>query len=375
MKKIITLLFVCALYTSINAQYLSLPPSGDNQKSSVTQWIGPVSVNIMYNSPNVTGPRGEDRKGHIWGELVPYGFTDPDYGTSKSAPWRAGANESTTIEFSHDVVIEGKKLNAGKYGLFLVVENEGPWTWILSTDADSWGMYHYTPEKDALRVQALPKDAPYTEYLTYSFDERLPSSAIAFLQWENKRVDLKIEVQDVNNLHVEQMRAELYGKRLGFFHQSWVEAAQFCARNKVNLEEALQWADYALTGRFIGVEEFSTLQTKAMVLEAMGRNDEAEVVMSKAINHPTATVQAIHQYGRTLLASGKNQKALEVFLLNRKRHPGDKFTTYVGLARGYTATGDKKNAIKNWETALKNIPAEQKPNLPQYEAELKKLRG
>ena len=63
-------------------------------------------------------PNGKDRKDHIWGELVPYGFTDQGFGSSKAAPWRAGANENTTISFSQDVKIEGKDLKAGKYALF-----------------------------------------------------------------------------------------------------------------------------------------------------------------------------------------------------------------------------------------------------------------
>jgi hypothetical protein len=44
------------------------------------------------------------------------------------------------------------------------------------------------------------------------------------------------------------------------------------------------------------------------------------------------------------------------------------------LARAYTAAGDKKNAIKYWELALKNIPENQKQFLPQYEGEIKKLK-
>jgi len=111
------------------------------------------------------------------------------------------------------------------------------------------------------------------------------------------------------------------------------------------------------------------------VLDALGRSAEAEAEMDKAIKHPTATVQLVHQYGRTLLAAGKSQKALEVFKLNRQLNPKDAFTTYVGLARGYTATGDKKNAIKNWEIAIKNLPENQKGSLKAYEAELTKLKG
>jgi tetratricopeptide (TPR) repeat protein len=170
------------------------------------------------------------------------------------------------------------------------------------------------------------------------------------------------------------MRNELRNN-IGFDSRNYAAAAQFCVQNKINLEEALVWADQAISMPFIGVEDFSSLSTKASVLAALGKNAESDALMMKAVNHPTANVQAVHQYGRSLLAEGKADKALEVFKLNRQRHPDDTFTTYVGLARGFTAVGDKKNAIKNWETAIKNIPENQKANLPFYEGELKKLKG
>ncbi len=374
MKKFLALTLL-VLIGRVGFAQLTLPPNGDNQKSTVTQGIGLASVSIVYSSPNVHGPNGEDRKGHIWGELVHYGFVDQGFGSSKAAPWRAGANENTTISFSHAVKINGKDLAAGTYGLFLDVEKDGPWSWIFSKNSTSWGSYFYDPKDDALRVQTVPADAPYTEYLTYGFDERETASATAFLQWENKRISFKIEVPDANSLYVTKMREELRGTTTGFNYQSWMTAAQFCAQHKINLDEALTWADVAISGVFIGQEDFFSLQTKALVLQAMGRDNEADVLMEKAIKMPSASLMAVHQYGRSLLASGKNQKALDVFKLNKQLHPEDKFTTFVGLARGYAANGDKKNAIKNWEAAIKNLPADQQGNKGAYEAELNKLKS
>jgi tetratricopeptide (TPR) repeat protein len=375
MKKLLSVLALSLVYCSAIAQPgLTTPPSGDNQKSVVTQYVGPVSVTIKYSSPDVHAPNGDDRAGKIWGGAAHYGFIDQRFGTSKAAPWRAGANENTTITFSHDVKINGKDLAAGTYGLFLAVEKEGPWKWIFSKNAKSWGSYYYSESEDALRVETQPEDAAYTEWLTYGFDDRKPASTVAYLQWEKKRIPFKVEVPNVNELYVSIMRDELRSNT-GFDYRNFAAAAQFAARNKINLEEALTWAEQAVSSPFFGREEFFTLSTKATVLRALNRNDEADQVMDKAINHSTASVQAIHQYGRTLLQDGKTQKALDVFKLNRQKHPEDTFTTYVGLARGYTAVGDKKNAIKNWETAIKNLPENQKPNLEQYQAELTKLKG
>jgi tetratricopeptide (TPR) repeat protein len=364
---------------NVRAQELSevsLPPNGMNQKAEVSQWIGLVKVTIAYHSPNVHGPAGRDRTGHIWGELVKYGLFDDGFGPSKAAPWRAGANETTTVSFSHDVKIGGRDVRAGTYGLFLELQPSGPWTWILSTQI-GWGAYQYDPKYDVIRIVATPEPAPYTEFLTYGFDDRRLESTVAFLQWEKQRVAFKIDVPNSLQLYVDQMRKDLLGWP-GFNYQNWQNAAQFCADNKVNLDEALVWADKAIDEPFRnaaqGRRDFSTLKTKSAVLRALGRETEADSLMDEAIVMPDASVIGIHQYGQSLLAAGRKDKAMTIFRLNRQRHPEDTFVTYVGLARGYTAMGDTKNAIANWEIAIRNIPESQKVNLAVYEQALKALR-
>ena len=374
MKNNITILLFVLVSSICFAQELTQPPSGDNQRATVSQNIGMVTISIRYSSPDVHGPDGADRTGHIWGELVHYGFIDQGFGQSKAAPWRAGANENTTITFSHAVKIGGKNIMAGTYGVFLDVEREGSWSWIFSKNSTSWGSYFYDAKEDALRVQTTAVEVPYTEWLTYGFDDRGPNAATAYLQWEKKRIPFKIEVPNINELYVAEMRKELRSNP-GFNYQNWTSAAQFCVQNKINLEEALIWAEVAVSTPYIGEENFNTLQTKSTVLDALGRGADAEAVMDKAIKHPSATMQSIDQYGKTLLAAGKNEKALEVFKLNKQMHLKDMFTTNVGLARGYTGVGNKKNAIKSWEIAIKNLPEDQKENLKEYQAELNKLKG
>jgi tetratricopeptide (TPR) repeat protein len=373
------LIFIALLKLSVSsslAQTITLtsPPNGNNQKSSVTQWIGLVSVTITYNGPDVHSPTGEDRKGHIWGELVHYGLKDPDgYGTSLASPWRAGSNEITTISVSHDVKINGKDLKAGTYGLMLLLDKDEPWTWIFSKNSTSWGVYYYTADEDVLRVETTPEDCAYTEWLTYGFDDRQLISANAYLQWENKKIPFKVEVPNGMQLYVDKMRAELTSFA-GFNYANWWKNARFCLSNKINLDEALKWVNISMnTDRFNGQKSFGAMQTKADILTLLNRSNEAETVMKEALNMD-ATVIELHQYGRSLLEAGKSEQALEIFKLNRKRHMDDKFTTFVGLARGYTAVGHKKEAIKNWEMALKNIPENQKSNTSAFEEELKKLK-
>ena len=356
---------------------LSLPPNGANQRAEVSQWIGLVKITIAYHSPNVHGGTGADRTGHIWGELVKYGFVDEGLGPSRAAPWRAGANENTTITLSHDVKVEGKELKAGTYGLFLEAEKTGPWMWIFSNNSTGWGSFQYDPKDDVLRVPVNPQAAPYTEFLTYGFDERRPDSALAFLQWENKRVPFKIEVPNVNDLYVAQMRRDLLGWP-GFKYQNWQMAAQFCASHKTNLDEALIWADKAINEPFRGPsrgrEDSSTLATKAAVLQAMGRDADADAVIDKALRLPETDVIRIYGYAAGLLSAGRNEKALEISKSNQQHHPEEKFWTFLGLAQAYTAVGDKNNAIANWEIALLNVPANANSNIPTYQKTLKQLK-
>jgi len=375
MKKQITFLAMMVCFVYAQAQPLAQPPSGNNQKAKVIQSIGPVEVSIAYSSPHVHTAQGQDRTDQIWGKLVHYGFADQGFGV-KAAPWRAGANENTVIKFSHDVKIEGKELKAGTYGLFLAAAKEGPWTWIFSNNSTSWGSFTYDQKEDALRVDVTPTDAPFTEYLMFGFDDRLPNSAVAYLQWEKKRISFKIEAGDVNGMYVSMMRDQLRSFP-GFDYRNYSAAANFCATNKINLEEALTWADKAMDPNFVGgKKEFTTLQAKSNVLLAMGKNADADVIMQEAIRLPDASVQAIHQYGRGLLNAGQKEKAMEVFQFNAKTNLAkDKFTPNVGLARGYAAMGDKKNAIKYWEEAIKNVPENQKPFLNVYQGELDKAKA
>jgi len=342
---------------SLNAQSISLPPSGDNQKCSITQWIGLASVTITYNSPNVTGPNGEDRRGKIWGGVVPYGFTDNNFGIAKKMPWRAGANENTTIAFSHDVKVEGKSIEAGTYGLHMI-PGKDKWVIIFNKNYSSWGSYFYNESEDALRVEATPKQCPFTEWLSYDFVEKKPAYTLACLKWEELMVPFKIEA-DIIGIYLENIRQELQNSQ-GFNWQNWVAAVDFCIENNTNLEEAVLWADYAIEAPFVGTRNFETLSTKALLSLHMDNTDLADQLFNEAIDQHSSSMTKVHNLGRRLIGMGHAKKALEIFELNHEKYPNDNFTTIVGLARGYEAVGKTKKAIKHYILAAEHAPEGQK---------------
>jgi tetratricopeptide (TPR) repeat protein len=334
------------------AQSVTLPPSGDNQRSEVTQQIGLVKVSIEYNSPDVHGPQGEDRRGKIWGALVPYGIHDLGFNNRKG-PWRAGANENTVLTVSHPVQIEGKPIAAGRYGIHMLA-GAGDWTLILSKNSSAWGSFTYDEAEDALRVTVKPEKAPYREWLTYDFIDRRPDRATVALAWEELRVPFTITVDDMPGLYIENLRSELRGGA-GFNWQNWNTAAQYCAQVNKNLDEALKWADYSISTPGVGQANFTTYSTKAQILEKLSRNAEAEKVMASAIVLPTTQAIEIHQYGRRLLAQNRAKDAMAVFQKNAERFR-EEWPVHVGLARGYSAMGDYKTALKHAEIALGQAP-------------------
>lgn len=361
----ILLCVTCAallISASLFAQGLTTPPSGGNKKALVGERIGLTDVAITYDRPGVKG-----REGHIWGELVHTGFTDQGFGSSKSAPWRAGANENTTISFSTDVKVEGKELPAGKYGLFVAYDpNES--TIIFSKNSGSWGSYFYNESEDALRVKVKPQALDKAvEWLKYEFTNQTNNSATVALQWEKMSIPFKVEV-DLVKTQLASFREELRTNK-GFNWQGWNQAAQWCLQNNVNLEQALQWADSASGPVFGGNTNFQPLATKAGILDKMGKSEEAAAVMKTAL--PLANMIQLHQYGRQLLAQKKNKEALEIFKLNASKNP-NQFTTAVGLLRGYSANGDYKTALKYAQQALPLAP--DPVNKTSVEGMIKKLQ-
>lgn len=157
-------------------------------KASVMQALGvDGKITIEYSRPGVKGRK-------IWGGLVPYGLAPGnEYSENRPFPWRAGANENTTFESNKDLLVEGKPLPAGKYGLHMI-PGQKEWIVIFSKNNSAWGSFSYKQEEDALRITVKPVKAPHQEWLVYGFDALAGTSATAYLHWEELKVPFRIEL-------------------------------------------------------------------------------------------------------------------------------------------------------------------------------------
>jgi hypothetical protein len=325
-----TALLLSALPLSAQSFVLELPRG--SQHATLTQRVGITDITINYHRPLVNGRT-------IWGTLVPYGQV-----------WRAGANENTTISFSDPVTIEGKPLDRGTYGLHMLPTADS-WTVIFSKNATSWGSFTYDEKEDALRVTVKPQPAELHNALTYDFDDLAADSTLVTMRWEKLAVPFKVSV-NVGQV----MQASLDKQLRGLAQYSWMgwdDAATYLHDNKGNLEQALKYSNKSIENE----DRFDNEITKARVLRAMNRNDEAKTAEAKGLEK--ATPLQVHLYARQLQADMRQDEAFAIFKDNAKKHPNEWFV-HSGMARMYCAQNDFDNAAKEMKIALGGAPEQQK---------------
>lgn len=308
------LTLVC-MFLIHNLSFAQLKTPRVSPYSSVTQRIGLTDVTINYHRPAV-----KDRE--IWGKLVPYGFASPGpVGNGKPFPWRAGANENTTISFTDDVMIEGKPLPAGSYGLHMIPA-EGDWTIAFSKNSSSWGSFFYDENEDALRVAVKPQQAEHEEWLEYGFDDLTKNSAVAYLHWEKMKVPFEIEV-NTDEIAINYFKNQLRGQ-LGFNWQNWNQAAFYCLQNNLHLDLGMEWINKSIT----------------MNENPTNRNIKAYLLM----------------------AQDKKDECLALFKENVEKYP-DNWNVYDSMGEAYNNYGQKDKAVKFYKTALAKAPDGQKSRI------------
>ena len=338
-KKTLHGFLFCLLITTFSgvslAQSLVLDIPDQSQGAQITQRIGITNVTIKYHRPLV-----KDRK--VWGGLVPYGQV-----------WRAGANINTVISFSDPVTIEGQPLAAGTYGLHMI-PNAEEWTVIFSKNSTSWGSFTYDQAEDALRVNVKPRATEMHNALTYDFDDLQRESAVVVLEWEKLAVPFKVGV-DVHSVVQASLKKQLRNLSQ-YTWMSWDDAANYLLAEKVGYDDALKYANESIKNE----DRYDNEMTKANVLKALSRNDDAEMAKKRALE--LANPLQTHLYARQLQAEKKNDEAFAIFRENAKKHPNEWFV-HTGLARIYSSQGKWDDATKEIKLAVTAAPDSQKTYL------------
>lgn len=337
--RILQLIFLAFISISSFSQGVTTPRT-PSPASEVSQTIGISRVTVNYSRPSVKGRE-------VWGSLVPYGWNVQGFGLGNSAPWRAGANENTTIRFSHDSKVEGQTVPAGIYGLSFVINNDNTGEVILSKDSRSWGSFFYDAKNDQQRSKIRIREHAFTELLTYDFVNPTKTSAELVLNWDKKQFPVKIEF-DVDNIVMANAAEELKSTT-GFSYLGFVSAANYSLQNKTHLDEGLKYINTAVAQN----NSFATLSTKSNILKEMGKTEESDKIMKDAL--AVATNNELNAYGYQLMNGGLQEKAIEIFILNTQKNPKDP-NTFDSLGEAYFNKGDKKNAVINFKKSLSMNP-------------------
>lgn len=343
---VVALLFAC--FSLQGQAVVTIPRS--SPRAHFSQTFGITKISIDYGAPKVK-IGNNDRRGKIWGQQVPYGFQKINFAGKGEIPWRAGADENTTIHFSTDVKVEGKPLSAGTYGFHIAIYEDNTATLIFSNNSSSWGSFWYNEVEDALRVKVEMEDAEFQNVLNYSSIELDGVYTKLALSWENKRIPFAVEANTLD-LVVNNLSEELRGQ-VGFGWQGKFQAAQYLVRFNHNIPQAEKWIDESIAAN----KNFQNLQLKSSILFKQQKMEEVMTLLDEAAT--LADINQLNSLGYTLMQNNLLEKALEMFELNVERNPDDA-NVLNSLGEALVAKGgktDKKRAIKLFKKSNSLNPA------------------
>jgi Protein of unknown function (DUF2911) len=257
MKKLLFAAFaVCTLFTA-DAQLKTPAPS---PTQTIKQDFGLSAVELSYSRPTMKGRK-------IFGDLVPFGKV-----------WRTGANQATTLTFGEEVMIGGKKIPAGKYGL-LSIPDKNSWTLIISKQTDVTSPAAYKQDMDVVRVTAeTMKMKDNMESFTMQFADVKTNSCALHIMWEGTAVALPITV-DVETKVMAQIDQLMNKDNRPYFN-----AAMYYMDNGKDLNQALAWFD---KGVEMQPAAFWIHHQRANCLAKLGKKEDAKTAAKKSMELAT----------------------------------------------------------------------------------------
>ncbi|RSK36182.1 DUF2911 domain-containing protein [Hymenobacter metallilatus] len=219
-----TLLVSGLLLSAAAEAQISTPQA--SPKSTIQQRVGLTDVTLVYSRPSLRGRVA-------FGNLVPF-----------SKRWRTGANATTSLKFSDDVTIEGKKVPAGEYGLYTI---PGKTEWIvvlnkstkMGADVDA-----FKDDEDVARFTIKTYKVPTkVETFTMNFTDLTPATATVDIQWEMTGAKFKI-ITDVEPKVMAQIEEKVI-KNANPSNGDLAAAAVYYFDSNKDLKQALTWMQKA----------------------------------------------------------------------------------------------------------------------------------
>jgi hypothetical protein len=242
------LLVLVATAVAATAQIKTPAPS---PLAKVSQEVGLGKVELDYSRPSAKGRT-------VFGDLVAYGEM-----------WRTGANNSSKITFSEDVVFGGIAVPKGTYAVY-TVPGRSDWDVLLYKNTSFWGIpggeFKESDVAARVKVAARKTGAP-VETLTMDVTNISNKSADFQLSWENTLISVPM-VFDTDSKVMADIKTQMEGPNAGTYYQS----ARYYYEEGKDMNTALGWINSAIEK---GGEKFWYLRLKANILGELKRYPEA----------------------------------------------------------------------------------------------------
>jgi hypothetical protein len=152
-----------------------------SQRATLSQKLGNTLVSLDYSRPLARDRDDVFGKVVHWGEL-----------------WTPGANEATVLEVSHDVKLNGHVVKPGRWSMWIIPSQVGPWELVLEARDSLFHTQRPELTDDQVRfVIDARQDAPHVEALTWSFPRVAQDGATLLLNWGTLEVPLEVEVESI----------------------------------------------------------------------------------------------------------------------------------------------------------------------------------
>lgn len=167
-----------------------------SELQSISQVVDGTKVTIEYSRPRL---RGRDTvfgtRAVRWGEV-----------------WTPGANWATTLEVDRPIVLSGVAVPKGKYGLWMIVQQDSSWTMLLDPEWRQFHMAHPKPSERHISVQVTADSTASwsEEALTFSFPAVTARGATIAMHWHRMRVTMDYAVEPTLSELLPRADAEKY---------------------------------------------------------------------------------------------------------------------------------------------------------------------
>ncbi len=255
-------IFFTILFLASYFNYSQIKTPRVSPASEVEQMVGLTEIEVEYSRPS---KRGRD----IFGNVVPYGKI-----------WRTGADNSTTISFSTDVVIDSQTIQSGKYSIFSIPSKES-WDVMLYSDTDLWGVPRDW-DKDKIVFKSTyktnqPNVNSIDETFTISFSNITNNDADLTFSWDYVSVTVNIAVP-TKKIVSENIKEVMSGSP---FPSDYYSAAVYYKQENINLDTALEWINKAID--LFENPRFYQLRQQSLIMAANEKYSDAIAVAEESL--------------------------------------------------------------------------------------------